>query len=50
MIIDRILSINDLLKIFFIEEYANETRFFDEQIYCKIRQYRLKRQHVLKNL
>ena len=43
IIIDRILNINDLLKISFIEEYANEVRFSDEQIYRKIRQYRLKK-------
>ena len=49
MITDRILNISDLLKISLIEKYANETRFFDEQIYHKIRQYRLKKQHVLKN-
>ena len=39
MITDRILNINDLLKKIFVEKYANEVRFFDEQIYRKIRQY-----------
>ena len=49
MITDRILGISDLLRISLVEEYANEARPSDGQIYRKIRQYRLERQHVLEN-